>query len=373
MFLASIISTSTVDENIVGVYTVVYEVVDLAGNKDSITRTVNVIDDVAPIINKTGDTVFVEVNSPYVEPGVTATDNYDLAVNVVSGAVNTNITGTYLLDYTATDTAGNIATESRVVIVRDTQIPVITINGLDTVIVDVFNNYTDLGATVTDNYCTGLVATTATVVNTNKLGDYLLSYDVTDCEGNVAVTKTRLVRVVDRVAPILQLKGFATTNKVMRWRTYTDSGVTYSDNYYTIAELTPNLKVTSNVNTLQEGLYEYCYDLTDPSGNIAQRVCRTVEVVANTTGLPDNYLESKVNVYPNPTRGQLNVEVNFEQYREVKISIVNVLGEVVLDVQPQTVAKNNFNLDLSSFAAGLYVVRIESEGATLVEKVNLLH
>lgn len=371
-FTSAIIPTSTVDENKVGVYTITYDVLDLAGNKASIVRTVNVIDDVAPVITKIGDTAFVEVKNPYIEPGVSAADNYDVAVSVVTGNLNTNVTGTYKLNYTATDSAGNVGTESRIVVVRDTQAPVIKITGLDTLIIDVYNNYTELGTTVTDNYCTGLVATPSIVVNTNKIGDYLISYDVTDCEGNAAATKTRLVRVVDRVAPILQLKGFVNTNKIMRWMNYTDSGVSYSDNYYTNAELAPNLKVTSNVNTLAEGIYEYCYDLTDPSGNIAQRVCRTVEVIANTTSITENYLEDKVSIYPNPTNGELNVSVSFEQHREVKISVVNALGKVVASTQPQTVAQNNFNIDLSTFAAGLYMVRIETEGNTLVKKINLV-
>lgn len=371
-FTSSIVVTNNVNDQKVGAYVVAYEVTDLAGNKALINRTVNVVDRVAPIIAKVGDTVFVEVKSPYTEPGISATDNYDASVSVVSGAVNVNKTGTYVLNYTATDTAGNSSNESRVVIVRDTQKPVITINGLDTVIVNVFSNYNELGATVADNYCTGLTTTPSIVVNTNKLGDYLVNYDVTDCEGNVAVTKTRVVKVVDRVAPVLQLKGFVSTNKIMRWKTYTDSGVTYSDNYYSAAELVPNLKVTSNVNTLAEGIYEYCYDLTDPSGNIAQRVCRTVEVIANTTGITEEYLENAVNVYPNPTRGELNVAVKFDQNREVKVTVVNLLGEVITSITPQTVLENNFNIDMSAYASGLYLVRIEADGMVLVKKVNLV-
>lgn len=369
---SAINSISTVNDTKVGVYTVTHEIVDLAGNKASIIRTVNVVDDVAPVITKVGDTAFVEVKTPFIEPGVSATDNYDVTINVNTGSLNTNITGTYKLSYTATDSAGNTATEDRIVVVRDTKAPIISINGLDTMIVDVFGTYTELGAVVTDNYCTNLVATPSIVVNTNKLGNYLVQYDVTDCEGNIAATKTRLVRVVDRVAPILQLKGFVNTNKIMRWMVYADSGVSYSDNYYTVAELTPNLKVTSNVNTLAEGIYEYCYDLTDPSGNIAQRVCRTVEVVANTTSITEDYLENAVNIYPNPTSGIVNIAVTFEQQREVKISVLNILGQVVTTLQPQTVAENNFSIDLSQFAAGLYMVHIETDGATMVKKVNLL-
>jgi len=257
--------------------------------------------------------------------------------------------------------------------VQDTMKPVISINGLDTVVVDVFGNYNEPGADVTDNYCTNLAAkVTSPVVNVNRVGTYTVTYDVTDCEGNVAATATRVVKVVDRFAPVLQLKGFNTV-RVMRWMPYVDSGVNYTDNYYSEAELTPLLVVSSNVNTLQEGVYEYCYDLTDPSGNRAMRVCRTVEVIANTTGISEELMNNAVNVYPNPTRGELNVAVDFGQNRPVKITIMNILGETIATVDNRGVVKNTFTFDLNGFAAGLYMVKIESEGMSTVKKVNLVN
>ena len=374
-FTSVIIISSNVDTNKVGNYTITYEVTDLSGNKSVVVRNVEIVDDVAPVITKTGpDPMFVEVKTPFVEPGISATDNYDASVNVVSGTVNVNQTGTYTLNYTATDSAGNVATESRTVIVRDTKAPVIKIKGLDTVIVDVFTPYIEEGATATDNYCTGLVVDiTSPTVNINRVGDYNVTYDVTDCEGNVAATATRVVRVVDRVAPKIQLKGVTTTTRIMRWQPYVDAGATYTDNYYSVAELTPLLVVTSNVNTGWEGIYEYCYDLTDPSGNVAERVCRKVEVVANTTGLGEELMSNSVNVYPNPTRGELSVAVDFGQSRPVTITIMNILGETIATVDNKGVAKNIFTFDLSGFAAGLYMVKIESEGMSTVKKVNLVN
>lgn len=373
-FTSLIIINSTVDTSKVGNYTITYEVTDLSGNKAIVIRNVSLVDDVAPVLTKTGpDPLYVDVNTTYAEPGVSASDNYDAAVNVVSGTVNVNQTGTYTLTYTATDAAGNIGTETRTVIVQDTMKPVIKINGLDTVVVDVFSSYNEPGATVTDNYCNGLNATiTSPVVNVNRVGTYTVTYDVTDCEGNAAVTVTRVVKVVDRFAPVLQLKGFNTV-RIMRWLPYVDSGVNYTDNYYSQAELTPLLVVSSNVNTLQEGVYEYCYDLTDPSGNRAMRVCRTVEVIANTTGISEELMNNAVNVYPNPTRGELNVAVDFGQNRPVKITIMNMLGETIATVDNAGVAKNTFTFDLNGFAAGLYMVKIESDGMSTVKKVNLVN
>ncbi|NMM39334.1 DUF5011 domain-containing protein [Pseudoalteromonas arctica] len=76
-------------------------------------------DTVAPVITITGESaVSVNQNEKYIEQGATATDNVDGTITVViTGDVNTSITGEYLVTYTATDTAGNAATAIRTVTV----------------------------------------------------------------------------------------------------------------------------------------------------------------------------------------------------------------------------------------------------------------
>ena len=58
----------------------------------------------------------VEGDGAYVDPGATATDAEDGAlVPVVTGTVDDNVAGTYILTYTATDTDGNATSEDRTV------------------------------------------------------------------------------------------------------------------------------------------------------------------------------------------------------------------------------------------------------------------
>ena len=60
-------------------YTVTYNVKDSSGNAAvEVTRTVNVVDTVIPVITRLGvSPVTVEVGSVYVDAGATASDNYD--------------------------------------------------------------------------------------------------------------------------------------------------------------------------------------------------------------------------------------------------------------------------------------------------------
>src|SRR5690606_24290847 len=119
---------------------------------------------------------------------------------------------------TATDGSSQVGTAVRYVIVQDTELPVITLIGNDTLYVEVFNAYADPGALITDNYCTDETWSVDNYPNTKVIGDYPVVYSSVDCEGNNAVTVTRIVKVVDRTAPLVQLIGNPTEN-LIRWST----------------------------------------------------------------------------------------------------------------------------------------------------------
>ena len=76
---------------------------------------------------------------------------------IVTGNVNTNVAGTYIIRYNVSDAAGNAATEvTRTVnVIPDTTAPVITLIGEATINLNVGDTYTEQGATWTDNYDTG--------------------------------------------------------------------------------------------------------------------------------------------------------------------------------------------------------------------------
>ena len=97
---SSIVTISTVNTAIVGVYSVTYNVSDTSGNAAAeVTRTVNVVDTTVPVITLTGDaTVTIEVGAVYTDAGATALDNYDgdITSSIVEvSTVDTAIAGSY--------------------------------------------------------------------------------------------------------------------------------------------------------------------------------------------------------------------------------------------------------------------------------------
>ncbi|MCP4412244.1 MAG: DUF5011 domain-containing protein [Gammaproteobacteria bacterium] len=155
-------------------------------------------DIIAPVITLIGDDpLIVAHGSTFTDPGTTVSDNVDSGLTATSsGTVDTSTIADYILTYTVSDAAGNIADPvSRTVSVVDMTAPEISLLGDNPMTVAFGKTFTDPGATVTDNIDTGLTVIITGTVNTELSGDYLLSYDVSDAAGNTAITATRTVTV----------------------------------------------------------------------------------------------------------------------------------------------------------------------------------
>ena len=161
--------------------------------------------------------VTIEVGSTYADAGATASDNYDgdITADIVTvNPVDDDTVGSYTVTYNVTDSQGNAATEAtRTVNVVDTTAPIITLVGANPQTIEVGSVYTELGATafdVGDGDLTASIVIDASAVDTAVVGSYVVTYDVTDSEGNAATQVIRTVNVVDTTAPVLSLPGDVT-------------------------------------------------------------------------------------------------------------------------------------------------------------------
>ena len=248
-----VVVKGSVDTTKVGVYTITYTITDRYGKTASVERTVKVLDPngdedndgftneeeiekplepinpdepkgennplvetdptdpeddnshpetYAPSITLNGeDLLCLEVHSEYIEKGVSIVlDPHDTITTiddvVVTGSVDTDTLGEYILTYTITDRYGKTASVTRTIDVIDSQAPVINLNGNSTITLERESEYVELGASVTDNYDKDLVAIITGSVDTNTLGTYYIRYNATDSSGNKATEVVRTVIVV---------------------------------------------------------------------------------------------------------------------------------------------------------------------------------
>ena len=89
-------------------------------------------------------------------------------------------------------------------VIEDTTIPVITLTGDATVTIEVGATYTDAGATAQDNYDGDITDDIVTVstVDTEAVGTYTVTYDVSDANNNDAVQVIRTVNVESSLSNI---------------------------------------------------------------------------------------------------------------------------------------------------------------------------
>lgn len=363
---SAITSNGLVNTNVIGNYSLLYEVTDNWGNKSSVSRTVIVYDAVAPVITLTGaDTLTIEVFTAINDLGATATDNYytTVAITTDSSAVNNAKTGVYVITYTATDSSSNTAKKVRYVKVVDTTVPVIALNGNDTLELEVNAAYIEQGVTVTDNYCAVNNWQVNAVPNMALLGEYVLTYTATDCEGNIAIQKQRVVKVVDKTAPVIALKG-SDVVMLARWQNYVDAGYTVSDNYYDSVQIT--IDTLSNwVNASVEGLYYIQYRATDLSGNTSLSAKRIIDVRGTNTVNEVN--GNTVTLYPNPNNGQFELS-GLEKFVNGKITVTSVLGAKVLE---DSISATTQSIQLQNVAPGIYMVILENNGHRQTIKMNV--
>ena len=91
----------------------------------------------------------------------------------------------------------------------------------------------------------------------------------------------------------------------------------------------------------------------------------TIHVVFKASGASVNENSSiAAVVYPNPTNGQVKIEVEDLKY----ITISNMLGQVIYESKAEG---NAFEYDFGKHGEGLYLVRIETANGVVVKKVSV--
>ncbi|MDR1090410.1 MAG: T9SS type A sorting domain-containing protein [Prevotella sp.] len=111
--------------------------------------------------------------------------------------------------------------------------------------------------------------------------------------------------------------------------------------------------------TMNAQKIQYAYDA---AGNRIKREIVLTKSASETESsfFTEELAQRTIKIYPNPTEGQLKVEVSdFEDCKSVNLTIVNMQGQVVLRKKMNSATDD---LDISGKASGLYVLRINIDG-----------
>ena len=191
-----------------------------------------------------------------------ASDQSGLAPAVSNDAPDGFPLGRTAVTWTATDSAGNSASATQHIVVRDTTPPRIEAGPWgrvpygsafvhDVVVID-----------AVDGDLTGSVARTG-AVNVRSEGKYPVSYSISDSAGNSAQV-SGVMRVDDWHRPVVDLRG-STSVAVKTGGSFTDPGATATDPF---TNATVSVSVGGDaVNTAVNGTYMVVYSANDGRGN----------------------------------------------------------------------------------------------------------
>ncbi len=176
--------------------------------------------------NRQSAMTLVATDTSHVIYGISGIDANSFNVDENTGAVTFKTAPdyesgktSYTFTATATDEAGNTATQNVTITildvdetVPDTTAPVITISGENPITINVGQTYVDVGATAVDDIDGDIMPSMTGTVNVANAGTYTITYSATDTAGNTATaTRTVVVNAVPNVAPTAVASATPTT------------------------------------------------------------------------------------------------------------------------------------------------------------------
>ena len=198
---------------ILGSYQYNYTAFDSSGNSSRISRTVVVVDTVAPTLIDASigefDTINLEVMTVLEQPIIEFEDNYDTDLSVeLTGTYyqsfprgRADTLGVFEVNYTAVDQSGNATSFTYFVNVQDTEPPVVLIDDLPLINIPRWSTFAvDTLLTITDNFDQNPdLVTTGSYMDEYLLdyeaGLYEIHYVAVDQSGNESARVTRVVNV----------------------------------------------------------------------------------------------------------------------------------------------------------------------------------
>lgn len=116
------------------------------------------------------------------------------------------------------------------------------------------------------------------------------------------------------------------------------------------------------------GAGTYTVTVTDANGCMVSDSAVVGDIV-NTTNI--DYL-SDLSIFPNPTRGDLTINMAFSQYADVQVSIFNVAGQEVQNLGNYNTTNETLNTDISILSEGVYFVRFVVDTHVITRRIVLI-
>mgnify|MGYP001602240382 CR=1 FL=1 len=83
----------------------------------------------------------------------------------------------------------------------------------------------------------------------------------------------------------------------------------------------------------------------------------------------DFSLSDKISVYPNPSTGDVFINVGLSNMNSIDVTLFNAIGEAVISKKINMPSNNEIKLDLNNKPDGIYLLEIETSEGNRTKKI----
>ncbi|MDR9398907.1 MAG: T9SS type A sorting domain-containing protein, partial [Salibacter sp.] len=320
------------------------------------TATVTVEDTTSPVVATQNVTVYLD-NAGSASITTTDFDNGssdNCSIDTMSLDMTTFScadTGSHNVVLNVVDESGNSSSNTATVTVLDTIAPVITCPA-DIEICEGEIQFTD--ATSTDN-CASTVTNTGSIFTGDSLsvGSYQLTFEAADPSGNTATCATDVT-----VNPLPMVDLGADTAVGPQHIVSFSTGYPNATNVWSTGEMTENISVQVEMDTT------IWVSVTDSNSCAATD---TVEVTI-LTGSEERTFTAEVKLYPNPTRGNVNLQVSGMEEN----MLYSVLDQTGRELQRGRIMNGQNRIDMNNYANALYFIKLTDKQGEMIKVYRIV-
>ncbi|MFY7734287.1 MAG: T9SS type A sorting domain-containing protein, partial [Bacteroidia bacterium] len=139
--------------------------------------------------------------------------------------------------------------------------------------------------------------------------------------------------------------------------------------------ITSNLPVNSNGEYFGDvkGLFTVQYKVRDLSNNTSIIVSRSINVVNSTSSISETLnANDLISIYPNPNNGMVKLKLMEATNADITVKVYNIMGVLTKTLTLNHKDLTEKQLDLTSFASGVYLIQVETEGKVSTHKINIV-
>lgn len=105
--------------------------------------------------------------------------------------------------------------------------------------------------------------------------------------------------------------------------------------------------------------------------NCVRRTSLATSTVCSSTNINEAKSNMNVSIFPNPTNGELFINIDVINPQDITLSIINTLGQTIKEIRQTQCSGGIIKIDLSDQSTGVYFVSLKSKAGSFSKRIFL--